>query len=227
MYHAYKNKKDKFWYYLIMMLPLVGALIYLLTEVLNKRDLEKVTEEIAIVINPSKKVKDAEKKLAFADTFQNRVALADAHYENGDYENASIHYEVVLKGNFEKDFYVISQLISAKSQAQQYKEVIRLAEKVKDTFDFKNSKAQYNYGLALDKLGRVAEAEEHLKTIDQRYSNYAERYTLAQFYHKNGKTSKATEILDEIISESEHMSSHNRRMYRHVVINVKKFREEL
>lgn len=227
LYHAYKNGKDYFWYLLILMLPLFGAIIYLFTQVFNKADIEKVTDEIATVIIPSKKVKDAEKRLAFADTFQNRVALADAHFENGDYEQASTHYEAALKGNFQKDFYVITQMISAMSQSQNYAEVIRLAEQIKNDHEFKNSKAQYVYGLALDKLGRIEEAEENLKTIDQRYSNYAERLVLAKFYDKNGKRNKAIEILDEIIMESQHMTSHNRKTYRHVVANVKKFREEL
>jgi len=227
LYHAYKNRKDYFWYLLILMLPLFGAIIYLFTQVFNKTDMEKVTDEIATVMIPSKKVKDAEKQLAFSDTFQNRVALADAHFENGNYEAASTHYEAALKGNFQKDFYVITQIISAMSQSQKYEEVIRLAEEIKNNHEFKNSKAQYIYGLALDKIGRIEEAEANLKTIDQRYSNYEERLVLAQFYDKNGKRDKAIEILDEIIMESQHMTSHNRKTYRHIVSNVKKFREEL
>lgn len=227
LYHAYKNKKDAFWYYLIFILPLIGAIIYLITQVFNKADIEKVTDEIATAIIPSKKVKDAEKRLAFADTFQNRVALADAHFENGNFEEASAHYNAVLKGNFQNDFYVISQLISAKNHMQCYEEVIQLAEKVKNKQEFKNSKTQYVYGLALDAVGRTGEAEENLKTIDQRYSNYAERLMLAKFYERNGKSAATIEILDDIIAESEHMSAHNKRMYRFVIQEVKKFRTEL
>ncbi|WP_420572334.1 hypothetical protein [Kordia sp.] len=227
LYHAYKNRKEYFWYLLIFMLPFLGAIIYLITQVFNKSDLESMKEEIATIIIPSKKVKDAEKRLAFSDTFQNRVALADAHFENGDYENASIHYEAALKGNFEKDFYVITKMISAMSQSENYEEVIRLAEEIKDNHEFKNSKSQYIYGLALDKLGRIEEAEENLKTVDQRYSNYGERLILAKFYEKNGKRTKAIELLDEIITESAHMSPQNRKTYRQVVTNVRKFREEL
>jgi hypothetical protein len=227
LYHAYKNKKDYFWYLIIFMVPLLGAILYLLTQVFNKTDIEKVADEIVTIIVPSKKVKDAEKRLDFADTFQNRVALADAHFENADYENASKHYEAALKGNFKKDFYVMAQMISAMSQSQNYEEVIRLADEIKDKHEFKNSKSQYIYGLALDKLGRIEEAEQNLKVIDQRYSNYGERLTLAKFYHKNGKRAKAVEILDEIISESEHMTKPNRRTYRQVITDVRKFREEL
>ncbi len=227
LYHAYKNRKDYFWYLMIMMLPMFGAVVYLFTQVFNKNDLEKFSEEIVTAIVPSKKVKDAEKRLAFSDTFQNRVALADAHFENGDYENANIHYEAALKGNFQKDFYVIKQMMGAMSESQNYAEVIRLAEKIKDNYEFEKSHAQFIYGLALDKLGRIEEAEKNLKPIDQRYSNYEERLVLAQFYARNGKRDDAKEILDEIIVESEHMTKPNKRLYRQVITNVRKYREEL
>jgi hypothetical protein len=210
-----------------MMLPLIGAIFYVFTQMLDKKDLEKVADEIVTIIVPSKKVKEAEKRLAFADTFQNRVALADAHFENADYENANIHYEAALKGNFQTDFYVIKQMMGAMSQSQNYTEVVQLAEKIKDNYEFKKSKAQFIYGLALDKLGRIEEAEKNLNPIDQRYSNYEERLVLAEFYHRNQKTDKSKEILDEIIVESEHMTKPNRRIYRQVVTDVRKFREEL
>ncbi|WP_046758650.1 tetratricopeptide repeat protein [Kordia jejudonensis] len=227
LYHAYKNRKDYFWYLMILMLPVIGALLYIFTQVFNKKDLEKISEEIVTAIVPSKKVKDAEKQLAFADTFQNRVALADAHFENADYENASIHYEAALKGNFQKDFYVIKQMMGAMNQSQNYTEVIRLAEKIKDNYEFEKSNAQFIYGLALDKLGRIEEAEKNLKPIDQRYSNYQERLVLAEFYVRNGKREEAKEILDEIITESEHMTKLNKKTHRQVIANVRKYRAEL
>jgi len=227
LYHAYKNRKDYFWYLIILMVPLLGAIMYLITQVFNKTDITKVADEIATIITPSRKVKEAQKQLAFSDTFKNRVALADAYFENEDYENASLQYEAALKGNFQKDFYVMTQMIGAMSQSKNYEEVIRLADEIKHKHEFKNSKSQYIYGLALDKLGRIEEAEQNLKTIDQRYSNYAERLVLAEFYHRNDKREKAVEILDEIITESEHMTPKNKKLYRQVVTDVRKFRQEL
>lgn len=227
LYHAYKNGKDYFWYAIIFLLPLLGAIMYLVTQVFNTNDFEKVADEIATIIVPSRKVKEAQKQLAFSDTFQNRVALADAYFENNDYENASLQYEAALKGNYQKDFYVMTQMIGAMSQSKNYEEVIRLADEIKDKHEFQNSKSQYIYGLALDKLGRIEEAEQNLKTVDQRYSNYAERLVLAEFYQRNGKREKAIEILDEIISESQHMTPKNKKLYRQVVTDVHKFREEL
>lgn len=217
IYHAYKNRKETFWYFVIFFIPLIGSIFYIFTQVINSGDVEKVSEELNKVINPTKKVKDLEKQLKFANTFQNRVNLADAYMEIGDYENANIHYEAALQGNFKNDYYVIKQMIGAMSRSKQYSEVILLAEKIKDKTEFKNSKTQFIYGLALDKLGRIQEAEENMKTIDQRYSNYEERYILAEFYMTNNKKDKAREVLQEMITESEHMSKDNKRKYRSVM----------
>ncbi|QHI38714.1 Lipopolysaccharide assembly protein B [Kordia antarctica] len=227
LYHAYKNQKPYYWYFIIFIIPGFGSMIYILTQIVDTTNIKEIESEITTIINPSKKVKDAEKQLEFSDTFQNRVNLADAYYEIGAYENASMHYESALKGNFQKDFYVMTQMIGAMNQSKNYEEVIRLAEEIKNKHEFKNSKAQYIYGLALDKLGRIEEAEQNLQPIDQRYSNYGERLVLAEFYDKNGKRTKAIEILDEIISESEHMTPQNRKLHRQTITNVRKFREEL
>ena len=115
LYHAYKHQKPFYWYFIIFIIPGFGSLIYILTQVANTKNIKEIESEISTIINPSKKVQEAEKQLEFSDTFQNRVNLADAYYEIGDYENASKHYEAALKGNFHKDYYVITQMISAMS----------------------------------------------------------------------------------------------------------------
>lgn len=226
-YHAYTNRKDYFWYLVILMIPVIGAIIYIITQVINTPDGAKVKQELTTIINPTKKVRDLEKQLAFADTFQNRINLADAYFEIGDYTNALIHYKQPLQDNYRKDFYVVSQMIMANHQLQNHAEVVRLSEEVKGHYDFQKSKTQFLYGLALEKLGRIAEAEVNLQPIDQRYSNYEERLRLAEFFHKNGKTPQAKELLDEIITEAEHMTKPNRRTYRQVITNVRKFKEVL
>lgn len=227
LYHAYKNRKDYFWYLLILMLPFLGAIIYLITQVFNKADIAKASDEIAAVIIPSKKVKDAQKRLDFVDSFQNRIALADAYYENADYENAVNHYQIALNGKFKNNFHETTKLIKATFLLENYEEVVSLVEKIKDHSEFANSKTEYILGLALKNLGKTDKAEKHLKVIDMRYSNYEERLVLATFYHEQNKPEKAIEILDEILAESQNMSPQNRKLYRHVVQEVRRLRTEL
>ncbi|MFD2565235.1 CDC27 family protein [Aquimarina rubra] len=222
IYHAIKNRNEYYWYFLILFLPVIGSVIYLVTQVFNKKDLDVVQNEIVSVINPTKKVNDLKKQVEFADTFQNRIHLGDALYEIGDYNAGIGEYEIALNGNYKSDSGVVKKLLEGYYQTSQFDKVIFCAEQIHQKADFKGSRSQFLYGLALEKSGRSEEAEENLRPIDQRYSNYEERYILAQFLIEKGKIAESREILEEIILESQHMSKPNRNKYRGVVNNVKK-----
>ncbi|WP_027395388.1 hypothetical protein [Aquimarina latercula] len=222
IYHAFKNNREYYWYFLIVLLPVIGCIIYLVTQVFNKRDLDVVQKEIVSVVNPTKKVNDLRKQVEFADTFQNRVLLGDALYEINDYNSGIGEYEIALNGKYKSDSGVVKKLLEGYYHTSQFDKVIFCAEKIVKNTDFKGSRSQFLYGLALKEEGRSNEAEENLRSIDQRYSNYEERYVLAQFLISKGKNIDAKEILSEIMLESQHMSKHNRNKYRGVVNDVKK-----
>ncbi len=222
VYHAIKNRNDYYWFFVIIFLPAIGSVIYLFTQVFNKKDLDTVQNEIATVINPSKKIQDLQKQLDFADTFQNRIHLADAFLEIKEYTNAINEYETALNGNYDTDLGVVKKLVEGYYQIQNYEKAIFCAKKIINKPDFKGSRSQFLYGLSLEEQGQSEEAEKQLRQIDQRYSNYNERYMLAQFLVEKGKTEDAREILSEIITESQHMTKLNRNRYRTVVNDVKK-----
>lgn len=227
VYHAYKNGSAYYWYFLIMFLPVVGCVIYLLTQVYNKRDAEQIQEGIVSVINPTKKIKDLEKRLQFSETYQNRVNLADALLESKDYNNAIPHYLEALKDGSQNDFYVTKKLIAAYFGAEDYEKVVFYAENIQNQVEFKKSRAQFLYGLALEKLGNFEEAELNLRKIDIRYSFYNERLALAKFLINQSKTADAKEILEEIKVESQNMTSPNKRLYRATIQEVEKLLAEL
>jgi len=227
IYHWFKNKNSYYWVFLIIFLPALGCVIYLITQVYNKRDVNKIQEELTTIINPTKKVRDLEKTLEFSETFQNRVNLADAYYDIKDFNNAIKHYEEGISKDFQNDTHVIFQLIKSYFFIDDYDKVISYATKVKDHMDFKASKAQFFYGLSLDQIGKPNEAEKQLRFIDQRYSNYDERLRFAQFLIDKDKVSEAKELLTEISSESQHMTSVNKRKYRTTVKEVEELLKTL
>jgi len=83
------------------------------------------------------------------------------------------------------------------------------------------------YGLALDKLGKFEEAEAQLRAIDIRYSNYDERLVLAKYLLDKSKSEDAKEILNEISTESKHMTKLNKRKYRVTIAEVEKILKNL
>ncbi len=227
VYHAIKNRNEYYWFFVIIFLPVIGSLIYLLTQVFNKKDLDTVQDGLVNVLNPSKKIKDLERQLDFADTFQNRIHLADAFLEIKEYQNAIDEYEIALNSNYENNSGIVKKLIEAYYQVAHHEKVIFCAEKIKNKSDFKGSRSQFLYGLSLEEQGQSIDAEQQLRQIDQRYSNYSERYKLAQFLIEKGKIEDAREILTEIIAESQHMTKPNRNRYRTVVNEVQKLAASL
>lgn len=227
IYHMYKKGNSFYWVFLIFFVPVIGCVIYLLTQVYNKRDAEKITSEITHIINPTKKIKDLEKQLEFSESYQNRVNLADAHLANKDYKSALPLYLRALRDGSENDFYVNSKLVETYFLAENYSETVLHAEKIKDKLEYKKSKTQFICGLAHEKLGDFELAEHNLRQIDIRYSFYDERLILAEFLMSRNKKEDAKTILEDIKNESQHMTRTNQKLYRGTVAQVEKLLAQL
>ncbi|WP_353778243.1 hypothetical protein [Winogradskyella sp. 3972H.M.0a.05] len=227
IYHWFKNRTDYYWVFLIIFLPVIGSLIYLITQVFNKKDVDKLQDDVVNIINPTKKIKDLESKVSFSDTFQNRLDLADAYFDIGDYNTAITNYLKAKNDYSQNDYYTIKKLIYSYFQKDEFTEVIGLAESIKSKSEFNGSYEQFLYGVSLERVGEIDKAETQLEQIDKRYSNYEERLDLAKFYLKHNKEDKAKTLLTEIHSESQHMTKPNRKLYRATIVEVEKLLSSL
>jgi hypothetical protein len=190
----------------------MGSLVYIFTQVLSSRDVSNITEEVTNIINPSKKIIDLEKKIRLADTFQNRVNLGDAYLENRDYVNAVKNYLIALDGNFKNDPYTINNLIDAYFHLDDFDKVIEYSERIQSNPEFK--KSQFVYGLSLEQLNRIEEAEVQLRKVDLNYSNYYERVALSEFLIRQNKQEDAKEILSQLLNEYQNMTNSNKCLHR-------------
>lgn len=222
IYHLFKNKNPFYWIFIILFVPVIGSIIYLVTQVYNKRDAAVLTDEITSIINPTKKVKDLQAKLEFSDTFQNKVDLADAYFDINDVDKSIKQYEEALEGRFENDFYTQKQLVRAYDRVGKYKKVLTYAENIKNHNEFIKSNTQFLYGKALAQLDRFDEAEIQLEQINRTYTNYDERLAYAKLLNDNGKQAKAIDILNELSTESKHIVKQNSRKYSATFAEVEK-----
>ena len=218
----YKTRNNTYWYFIILFLPVIGCLIYGVTHFLTKKNIEVAQNEIVSTINPSKKIKDLEKKITFSDTFQNRVELADALFDQKNFPSAEVEYQTALVGNHKDDFYVNSQLLLALYEQEKYDEVIAIGERLNNKQDFNGSRSQFAYGLSLDKNGNTEAAERILQKINKRYDNYSERLELSKFYIANDQQENALEILSEMQNEYTNLTKPNKKLYRSTFMEVDK-----
>ena len=227
IYHVFKHKNEYYWVFLILFIPVIGSLIYLFTQVFNKTDINGIQKQLTEVITPSHKVQTLEKKLAFSDTYQNRVDLADAYFEIKNYEKAIQHFNKAILDTSQNNTYIIKQLIICFYKTNAFKSVIEYSKKITSHKDFKGSTSQFYYGLALYASGDYDRALSVLEVFDKPYCNYDKRLHYAKLMLEQDKKTKAINLLKELQAESEYMTKPNKKRYKSIVIEVNNLLQSL
>lgn len=227
MYHLFKHKNSYYWIFAIIFLPLVGCIVYLVTQVFTKRDTEKIQDNLTTIIDPSKKVRDLERKLEFTDTYENRVNLADVYLASHNYTKSIEHYKKALEDKTQDGFYVKTQMVKAYYASKNFDQVISYGEALQEHKEFMKSDMPFYYGMALAEKGRTIEAEAQLKTIDRPYSNYNERLAFAKFLLSIDKPNDGKALMEELHEEMQNMTKMNQRIYKSTRLEVEKLRNKL
>lgn len=227
IYHLFKHRKSFYWIFAIIFLPVVGCLAYLVTQVPRKSTPQQYQEPNKKRTTPTNTVRLMEQKLEFADTYLNRVNLADAYLETKQYNNAIEHYNIALNDTTQNDFYVKEHLIKAYYNVNDFDQVIAHSKEVVDHREFEKSEIPFLYGMALAENDQLEEAEVFLMLMDRPYSNYNERVAFSKFLLNSGKSIEAEKILEELSVEMENMTSMNKRIYKDTILEVEKLKKSL
>ena len=225
IFHVYKSRNEYYWYFVIFFVPVIGATIYLFTQILNKKNITNTGNQIINLINPGKKIRDLEKKLHFSDTFQNKVDLADAYRDKNEFTKAIHLYEKALDGNFQEESHTINKVIKCYFKTKNYNKVVEYGSKINIAKSFRDSICIY--AISLEKCDDIENAETQLKQVNKRYSNYPERLELARFFLRQAKQKEAKQILDEIILEINNMIEANKKKYRFIYSESKSLLKEI
>lgn len=224
--HCIRRGTQQKWIYLIIFLPLVGSIVYIYTEMFNRRGVRNFSSGFSLV-SPAGRIRRLENNLRFTDTFNHRVMLADAYLAAGRTDNAIELYESSLTGAFEENEYVLKKLIIAYFQQQSYAKLVPLAGKIYNRPEFARSKAHILYAIALGYLGDAVKAEQEFRKMKARYSYFEARYEYGLFLRRAGREEEARMIFGEIIDEAPHLSSRERRDIRPWIAQAKSALKEV
>lgn len=219
--HCVRKGQQNKWIWLIVFLPVIGSLIYIFTEMFTGREMQKVQTGVGAIFNPGGRIRKLEENLKFTDTFNNKVALADAYLDEGQTTRAIELYQASLQGNFEENEHVLSQMIIAYSKINHWDDVIPLGKKIYKRPQFMRSKAHVLYAIALGYTGNNELAEAEFKTMNARFSNFEARYQYGLFLLRNNREQEARQLFKQIAGESSHLSSQERNYNRAWIAQAK------
>ncbi len=220
-----RGNQSKFWWiWLIIFVPVIGCIAYLFSEILAGSELSGVQNGVEQVFNSVGRIKKLEDNLRFSDTFNNRMALADAYLAAGQTDKAIALYESSMTGAFTENEYLIKQLIAAYYKVKRFNDILPLARKLYNSPAFARSKAHILYTLALENTGRPDLAEKEFSTMKARFSNFEARYQYGMFLQRNGREEEGRAVFNAMLDEAPHLSRREKRYNRQWFFNA---REEL
>ena len=225
IFHVYKTKNEYFWYFVLFFVPVIGAIIYLFSQIINKKNIKTAGNKVVYAVVPNKTIKDLKKKLELSNTFQNKVNLADAYRNKKDFSTALKYYEQALDSKFKDEAHTMNKAVKCYFETGNYIKVIEYAKNLNLDKSFRNT--IYIYAVSLEKRGYISEAEVQFRKTNKRYSNYYERLELAKFLTRNNKTEEAQQVVDEIIGEINNMTVNNKNKYKFIYRECKKLLSEL
>ncbi|GAB5400241.1 MAG: hypothetical protein Aureis2KO_18260 [Aureisphaera sp.] len=227
LYHAYKNRADQKWFWLIIFFPVIGAILYLYDHFYNRDNLESISEGFKGIVNSNYQIEKLEKELETTDSDLNRFNLAEHYMQAGRFKDAIKLYTSCLGTKPEGQLHVLIPLIAAHYYNGNYAQSVEYAEKIADKKEFKKAPEKVGYAWSLYHMGEINKAEEVFQEMDSMYTNYPQRLEYAKFLSENGSTSESLKHLEKLLSEFGKMQPKERRDKRLIYKAIKNYKESL
>jgi len=217
--HAVRNRRQMYWLLILFAFPLLGSLVYFVTEYLPASRLERrgrtAGRAIQQSLDPGRDVREARRLFDLTPTAHNQMRLAAALLEAGESEEAVRHYEACLNGPFAGDAEVILGAARANAAHGQPAATIALLAPLKSKRpDFRADEVGLELGRAYAAAGRQDEAGAEFEAVVERFGSFEARVELALWALANGKETVAQRELKEIDHARTHMAKHTRELHR-------------
>ena len=216
IYHASRTGRLQPWAFIILMVPMIGALAYIVVELvpewLGSHDVQKARKRVASKLDPDKYYRELSDRLAVTDTIANRAALAEECVAVGRYDEAEHHYDHIL--SLPMGHEALFALGKAKAQFARRRPadaLVTLDELQKTWPDYNSAEAHLLYARALQEAGRTDEAlEEYQALLDYAPGSEAKvRYGL--LLKLVGRIAEAKVVFTELLVQMKRAPRHVRK----------------
>ena len=204
IYHASRTGRLQPWAFIILMIPLVGALAYIVVELvpewLGSPGAQQARKRIAGKLDPEKAYRELSDRLARSDTIANRQALAAECLRIGRFDEAERHYSHVLTlpmGN--EPAYALG-----KAQAQfglnRPADALATLDGLKERWpDFESAEGHLLYARSLAEVGRVDEALDEYHALAAYFPGAEARVRYGMLLKLMGRTAEARVVFNELL----------------------------
>jgi hypothetical protein len=214
VWHAAKTGRAQPWAYIIMIIPVLGAVAYVVAELipewLGSYKGQQARKRFASTVNPQRRYRALTDELAIADTIANRDALAAECIELGKFDEAIHHYdEIIARPMGEEPVFFLGRARAEFGIGRPADTVATLDELRRRWPDYQSAEGHLLYARALEEIGRTDEAIEEYKALAGYFPGAEARVRYGLLLDRLDRKSEAQHVLTDLLT-------HMRRAPRHV-----------
>lgn len=204
--HAAKTGRLRPWAFIILMVPMVGALAYIVVELIpewfGSPDGQRMRNRVANKLNPEKLYCQLADQLAIADTVANRSALAAECLSLGKFNEAEWHFDKILEQPTGDDpLFMFGKAKAQFGHEHPLDAIATLDELRKRWPDFQSADAHLLYARALEHSGRTDEALEEYRALSEYYPGAEAKVRYAQLLRQVGRNVEARALMEALLTQ--------------------------
>jgi hypothetical protein len=206
VYHASRTGRLQPWAFIILMIPGIGALAYILVELipemLSGPGAQQAHRRIANKLDPERLYRELSDQLASTDTIANRAALAAECLKIGRFDEAERHYVHILTLPMGSDpLYALGKAKAEFGRNRLAETIATLDDLQKRWPDFQSAEGHLLYARALADVGRPDEALEEFRAVAAYFPGAEARVRFGLLLKLMGRTAESKVVFTELLIE--------------------------
>lgn len=205
--HAVRRGHDSFWIWIIIIAPVLGCAVYLVSVVLPEATqgpgARLMKRRVKQLMDPTHALRASAENLAAADTVDNRLTLARELVAHGKAHEAVPMYERLLSGIYENDPVIMLELAKAQFACGDYREAQRQLEAlIAHNPDFKSPDGHLLYARCLEENGKHLDALEEYRVLSEYYAGFEPKLRYGCLLKQAGRTEEAKFVFEQLLLQA-------------------------
>ena len=203
--HAAKTGRFSPWAYVILLIPIFGALAYILVELapewFGSYQGQKARKRFVSAVNPEGQYRVLTDQLAITDTIANREALAVECLALGKFDEAKQHYDEILARPLgEEPIFMLGRARAEFGLGQAAETVATLDELRRRWPDYQSADGHLLYARALEDSGRTEAALEEYRALADYFPGAEARVRYGMLLDRLGRRDEARRVLNDLLT---------------------------